>query len=84
MSNASFKVVYVDPDGSGLTYSNHLGKTITNAFRCCENCTCIFGKLGNSNQEMGPFITGELEPLNDEARRVQEEIDAYKKSMGWC
>lgn len=74
--NAEFKVIKIDPDGSGMDYDGHLGMTVTNAKRCCENCTCIFGTI-NDNKDFGPFIRGELEPLNDEAKQIVEVIEEF-------
>lgn len=74
--SANFLVVKVDPEGSGLDYSGHLGKVLVNAKRCCENCTVIFGTIG-SWTDFGPFIQGELSPLNDEARAVEAEINTF-------
>ncbi len=73
---AEFKVVRIDPEGSGMDYQGHLGATVTDAKRCCKNCTIIFGTCG-SNTDFGPFTVGELKPLNDEATRVLGEIRAF-------
>lgn len=70
---AQFKVVKIDPEGSGIEWSGHLGSIIDNAKRCCENCSCIW------SGEYGPFITGELEPLNDEAKEMLEIIKAFEE-----
>ena len=71
--SAEFKVIKVDPEGSGVDFSGHLGMTISNAKRCCHNCTVIFGKTP-SGMEIGPFIIGELQPLNEEANSIQNEV----------
>lgn len=73
--SAEFKVVKIDPEGSGMDFANHLGKTIVDAKRCCNNCHVIFGKLGEI--EIGPFIPGELEALNQEAIDIQNEISKH-------
>lgn len=70
--SAEFKVVKIDPEGSGMDFANHLGKIITDAWRCCKNCCIIFGKLGDT--EIGPFVPGELEPQNAEAEQIQNEV----------
>jgi hypothetical protein len=76
---AVFRVVYVDPDGSGADLRGHLGRLVTNAERCCENCTMIFGTLSKrkdgSPYEAG-FVRGELIPLNKQAMRIHGEIEA--------
>jgi len=77
--SAKFTVVKIDPEGSGEDYSGHLGKVVTDARRCCPRCTVIFGAIG-SNTDFGPFITGELSPLNDEARAIEAEIQAFVTS----
>ena len=84
---AEFKVVKVDPEGSGMDYAGHLGVTIYNGARCCKNCTIIFGSFAqvsydpsqpetadNDPRPIGPFVAGELAPLNEEARQIVEEI----------
>ena len=76
-SGASFRVVYSDPEGSGAEWLGLVGETITNADRCCKNCSIIFGSLGDAS-DVGPFVPGELEPLNEEARQVQALIDAHR------
>ena len=76
----TFRVVKIDPEGSGMDWSGHLGKTIRGAERCCERCTVIFGYL--SHVEIGPFVRGELEPLDDEARRIHDEIEAFARVKG--
>jgi hypothetical protein len=76
-----FKVIKVDPEGSGIDWSGHLGKTIHGARRCCQRCTIIFGYLGH--YEIGPFVRGELEPLDDEARRTYDEIERFAKTQSY-
>ena len=71
--SAEFEVIKVDPEGSGMDFHGHLGKTLINAKRCCKNCQCIFGQI-ETIEDFGPFINGELEPLNDEAKQILEEI----------
>jgi len=71
---AEFKVIKIDPEGSGLDYSGHLGLKITKAKRCCKNCTIIFGEDGG--HEIGPFTRQELKPLNDAAKDIHNEIDS--------
>lgn len=71
--DAAFKVIKEDHQGSGIDYSGHLGQTVTNARRCCKNCQVIFGTIG-TNTCFGPFILGELEPLNDAAKNLLDEI----------
>ncbi len=44
--------------------------------RCCKNCTIIFGIDGN----FGPFVLGELEPVDDGAKQIITEILAFNKS----
>lgn len=70
---AEFRVVRVDPEGSGMDYSGHEGRTVTDARRCCVNCACIFGTIGK-NTSFGPFVPGELEALNDEAHALLSDI----------
>lgn len=72
---AEFRVIHIDPHGSGMDYSGHKGKTVSDAVRCCANCVVIFGTVRGSTEAIG-FIPGELEPLNDEARAIQAQIDA--------
>ena len=72
---AQFKVIKIDPDGSGANFKNHLGHVFEGQ-RCCKNCTIIYAMDGN----FGPFVPGELEPLNDEAKVVQAEIEAFDKA----
>lgn len=67
--SAQFKVIKEDPEGSGMDYAGHLGMTVTDARRCCQNCCVIFGTI-RDNGEIGPFIPGELEPLNEEAQEM--------------
>jgi len=73
METAKFKVIKIDPEGSGMDWSGHLGAIVTDAFRCCENCTIIFGSIDDINN-FGPFIIGELEPLNEEAEKLLANI----------
>lgn len=72
---ARFEVVKIDPEGSGMDWQGHLGRVITNAERCCENCLIIIGTLGHpaNKWEVG-FVPGELRPLNDAARVIEAEI----------
>ncbi len=79
--SAQFKVVKVDPEGSGVEYAGHLDMTVTGAKRCCSRCTVIFGTMGTT-QDVGPFVPGELEPLNDEAKALVREIDAFRDRLG--
>ena len=73
---AEFMVVHIDPDGSGLDWDGHLGAIITQARRCCANCTCIWGVPKNyPGYDIGPFVPGELKPLNCAARKIQDEIN---------
>lgn len=71
---AEFKVINIDPEGSGMDWSNHLG-TIFNGRRCCKNYTIVFGTDGN----FGPFVIGELEPLNYEAIEVMWDILIHRE-----
>lgn len=85
MSNARFKVIKIDPEGSGEDYSGHLGMIVTDAARCCKNCTVIFGTMAG-HIDAGPFITGELRPLNKAARQVLKEIQTdypWTKPLTW-
>ena len=69
----TFKVIKIDPNGSGMDYSGHLGHTVK-ATRCCDNCTCLFGEDG----KFGPFIPGELEPLDERAHKILRNMkDQY-------
>lgn len=77
--SAHFKVIKIDPEGSGVDYDGHLGKIVIDAKRCCNNCTVIFGTIG-LNTDFGPFITGELEPLNEEATEIIREIQQFSTS----
>lgn len=74
--NAMFKVVYVDPEGSGLDWSGHLGVEFE-GYRCCKNCTIIFGTDGN----FGPFVIGELEPLNEQAIEVMWDVLTHREEQ---
>ncbi len=56
-----------------MDYAGHLGMTVTDAKRCCKNCSVILGTMGERN-DVGPFISGELEPLNEEAQEMNREI----------
>ena len=69
---AVFRVIKVDPEGSGTDWVGHLGARITNAVRCCQNCTVIFGKWNDTSDVT--FIPGELLALNDKARAIMDEI----------
>jgi hypothetical protein len=40
---------------------------------------CIFGTLGK-NIWFGPFIPGELEPVNESAVKLMAEVDALEQS----
>jgi len=85
MEPAQFEVIKVDPEGSGIDYSGHLGATITNAKRCCPRCTCIFGRILSNGkvsdgEPIGPFIQGELRPLNESAIAIQKEIEDFVAS----
>ena len=73
---AEFKVIKIDPDGSGTDFAGHLGYTVRDAKRCCKNCSCIWGIIGD-NSEIGPFVMGELSPLNKEAEAVLFEIRQF-------
>lgn len=76
-NGAQFKVIKIDPEGSGMDYFGHLGVIVTNAKRCCKNCVVIFGTVG-TNTSFGPFIPGELEPLNEEGKLIQQEIKKFE------
>ena len=80
-AGAAFRVVRISPEGSGMDYADHLGLTVAEARRCCRNCTVIFGRIGRT-EGIGPFIPGELEPLNEPARLLQEEIEAFRRERG--
>lgn len=71
---AQFKVVKIDPKGSGMDWGDHLGKVFEGK-RCCERCTIIFGTDGN----FGPFVLGELEPLDNEAKTILNAILAFNE-----
>lgn len=72
--SAQFKVIKIDPEGSGMDYAGHLGMIVTDAKRCCKNCSVIFGTMGERT-DVGPFIPGELEALNEEAKQIMSEIE---------
>lgn len=67
MTNARFKVVLIDENGSGMDFSGHLGAEVTNARACCRNCSIIVGDCGGAEME---FTPNELAPLNDEASEL--------------
>ncbi len=69
---AKFKVIKIDPNGSGIDWSGHLGM-VFDGVRCCKNCTVIFGP-----HDLGPFILGELESADDAAQEIMDEILAFK------
>ncbi len=71
-----FRVRYVDPQGSGMDFSGHLGAYIYNAKRCCLNCETLFGAFRpGGDVENGPqFIHHELKPVNPEASQLLDEI----------
>jgi hypothetical protein len=73
---AVFKVIHVDPEGSGMDWSGHLGSYVYNAKRCCKNCTVIFAAFSpGGDVDNGPgFIGGELEPVNPAASRILADI----------
>lgn len=82
--SAEFKVIKIDPEGSGMDYANHLGATIYRAKRCCSHCTVIFGSFVSTPPllieeydpiPVGPFVHGELSPLNEEACEIIKEIE---------
>lgn len=73
MSEATFRVVKIDPEGSGVEWSGHLGSLVLDAHRCCGNCTLIFAGDG----EFGPFVLGELEPLNEAAENLLAVIKKF-------
>lgn len=79
--NAEFKVIKIDINGSGADYDDyHLGLTLTNGRRCCKYCPCIYGDIfikGREYIKFGPFILGELEPLNDAAHNLLQEIKSF-------
>ena len=77
---AQFKVVKVDPNGSGFDYAGHLGATVTDARRCCARCTVIFGTIGERS-DFGPFVVGELEPVNPDAVALQQEIEDFRRGQ---
>lgn len=72
---AEFKVVWVDRKCSGFDYGGHLGTKVYNARRCCKNCSIIYGDSKNIQGEFGPFSLDELEPLNEEARAIKNELE---------
>lgn len=86
--SAEFKVIKVDPEGSGMEWSGHFGANIYNAKRCCLNCAVIFGSFvsgvchdpnkpesaDNDPRPVG-LVYGELEPLNEEAQEILKEIE---------
>ena len=55
---AVFKVIVVDPEGSGMDYCGHLGRTVENVKRCCDNCTVVVGDCGGTEML---FLQHELE-----------------------
>lgn len=74
--SADFKVIKIDPEGSGMDYGGHLGMVVTDAKRCCPRCCIIFGTIGD-NSDFGPFVPGELAPLNQEADHLMKEIEKF-------
>lgn len=80
-TGAVFRVVKIDPDGSGMAFLGHLGAEVTNADRCCKNCGVIFGTMGGED-DVGPFLPGELEPVNDAAHEVLVIINTHLRSLG--
>lgn len=76
---AVFKVTWVDPDGSGMDYSGHLGLYVYNAKRCCQHCTIIFAAWTPGGEvDDGPcFGHRELTPVNPAAKRIMAEIDPH-------
>ncbi len=81
---AVFRVARVDPSGSGMDYSGHLGKIVYNAERCCKNCQVIFAawRPGGDVPNGPSFIDSELQAVNPAARRMLEEIEAVKRLRG--
>lgn len=81
---ANFKVIKIDPEGSGMDWAGHLGYLV-DGLRCCSNCSVIFHSDGN----FGPFIQGELESLDDEAELMlldigwDEEISKKNHETKW-
>ena len=75
---AVFRVIKVDPDGSGADYSGHLGAIVYNAERCCKNCSIIFAawKPGEDVENGPAFCHDELTPVNAPARRIMAEAGA--------
>lgn len=66
---AVFKVINIDPDGSGMGWSGHMGSMVKQARRCCKNCTIIVGDVKGFPEAVG-FTPKELESINDEARAL--------------
>jgi len=83
---AVFRVVKIDPDGSGADYSGHLGAYVYNAQRCCPNCSVVFAAwTSGGDVEDGPsFAHGELSPVNGPAREIHATCQAAwdRASMG--
>jgi hypothetical protein len=81
---AVFRVVRVDPDGSGMEYSGHLGRVVYNAERCCKNCQVIFAawRPGGDVANGPSFVDSELQAVSPAARRMLEEIEAVKRLRG--
>lgn len=83
---AVFRVVYVDPNGSGMDYAGHLGAYVYNAKRCCLNCQIIFAAWEpGGDVDNGPsFATRELRPINGAASRMFKDACAglrtYRRS----
>lgn len=79
---AVFQVVKIDPQGSGMDWSGHLGLHVTEARRCCQNCTLIFGWLGAFRGDMVGFCHEELKPLNSEAHALYKSIGEALQLQG--
>ena len=72
-AKAAFRVVKCDPEGCGQDYTDAIvGKVARNATRCCKNCGLIVGDVGYKEQVI--FLVRELEPLNDAARALVDDV----------
>lgn len=80
LQGATFRVIYEDPDCSGLDYAGHKGMVVVSGRRCCRNCSCI---VANFQDRLHPkdaalFVSGELKPLNQRARKIHRIVTTRK------
>jgi len=75
--SAEFKVIFID-DFAEITFDGPIGTIVTDARRCCENCSLVLGSTpGYGIDDKFLFGHKELEPMNLEAEAIVKRIQIH-------